>query len=130
MGGQGAISSHDRDHGSIVSAESVTSKPLLQRLRWEIEHPDTSGTPYVNDEDLLAECLVEIERLRRDAEIMWKDNQQYMLTNDRLRAALERIEAYPRELAFNIDHRPWLLMAVIAREALAGTDDETGESHG
>ncbi len=41
----------------------MTEKSLTERLQSEIAHPDTSGAPYVNDPDLLAECLAEIKRL-------------------------------------------------------------------
>lgn len=36
---------------------------LIERLKREVANPDTSGAPYVNDPDLLAECLAEIKRL-------------------------------------------------------------------
>lgn len=41
----------------------TNEKSLIDRLEHEIANPDTSGAPYVNDPDLLAECLAEIKRL-------------------------------------------------------------------
>jgi hypothetical protein len=41
---------------------------LIERLEHEIAHPDTSGAPYVNDPDLLAECLAEIKRLTNEVD--------------------------------------------------------------
>lgn len=43
-------------------------KSLIERLEHEIANPDTSGVSYVNDPDLLAECLAEIKRLSNAVE--------------------------------------------------------------
>lgn len=51
-------------------------KSLVERLRDEIEHPDTSGAPYVNDTDLLAECLAAIEGPRPAAVAGGKEAMQ------------------------------------------------------
>jgi hypothetical protein len=42
-----------------------TSNVLVSELRAEIGNPDDSGAPYVNNPDLLARCLTEIERLQK-----------------------------------------------------------------
>lgn len=52
---------------------------LVERLRDEIARPDTSGAPYVNDADLLAECLGEIDRLTAELAVAREALAKWMM---------------------------------------------------
>jgi hypothetical protein len=84
--------------------EPTQTKSLIERLRHEIEHPDTSGAPYVNDPDLLAECLAAIDtlcgalNLERQRLVSWADRLNKRCKNEAADEVWERVEAIDRAM--------------------------------
>lgn len=101
---------------------SSNPRSLADRLREEIEHPDTSGAPYSNDPDLLAECLAAIEGCIVDPPAPPTSNQRTIL-QELVNTAAE---------VYRISERatlPWHALAAALKDArtVLATPDETPE---